>query len=201
LKFLLKETNRLSSRLKLTFSEKKRIRGNFFNSTKRNKTTRTSPMKTKSAIFEKVRNQCYFFLVVLLVLNVFDAGFTGYSVLAYGVGVEQNPFMYLLISNFGLVGFQLVKCLGITFIFFFAWFLIENLQSKKHILLAYIVLWGLLHVDCYRRNNEFTVDKILKVEGTRTVSPSSSTQPQHNNKRDDDTTAYSAPTKPHTSCC
>jgi len=99
--------------------------------------------KNESVKLERLRNFCYLLISVLIILNVLDAGSTGYLVTSYGVHVEQNLLMYLLISNLGLVNFLLLKCVGITFAFLFAWFIIENTNSIGVLSLAIIAFIAL----------------------------------------------------------
>lgn len=87
---------------------------------------------------EGKRNFCYFLIFAILILNVLDAGFAGYFFLLHSKYVERNPLLYLAISNLGLVNFLLLKCVGVSSLLLFAWFVIEKIQSSKILSLAVI---------------------------------------------------------------
>jgi len=117
-------------------------------------------MKTRR--FDELRRLTYALIYTLLILNVLDTATTTYAVLLYNSSKEGNPVAYVLIANFGIGGFLLMRLIGGTFALLLARFLIKKyVHTDRDILpllilflffsgfLVYVVVSNLLQLSLY----------------------------------------------------
>jgi len=112
--------------------------------------------RVKQTKLERQRNLVYFLILATLVLNVFDSATTGYFVLRYGLSVEANPIAYAMIANMGIVGFHLLKLVGVTFMLLFIWFVVEAIQTPRLMLLTLIMILAVFGILAFAVINNYS---------------------------------------------